>query len=335
MIIKVITKNNIYFMINIIKDIKNSIIAIDFEFKKIQKNSRNIALCQININNKYIFIFYPPSLQHKQHKIFINLLLNNKVIIHGAESLDILYIFNNLLYKNQKNIIKFIKNIYDTKFICEYYHYIIAKNNKCSLYDYLEELQVINYKEIKILRNLEKRLGEIYLIEFNINTLTPDQIKYAYFDVYYLINLYYKLTLINNIPLEQLNKLTGIIYYYKIYNFQIYKKFYDDINICNNYFFYIGKNKFKLIDAFYYYYYDQFNNKTIINFTNVKYFKEFIELIIKFIVYKHFINYKTIYSSKNIIATNINPLDFDLNLFLFNQKNIIDLFNFDLKIYNI
>ena len=91
---------------------ENTIIGLDFEFKKVSKDNKEIALMQINLENNtknaYIFIIYPPALNNKGSRRLRKLLCNEKIIkiIHGGESLDIPYIFNNLL-KNKFYIFKF------------------------------------------------------------------------------------------------------------------------------------------------------------------------------------------------------------------------------------
>ena len=69
-----------------IKNQKNNInekhfIGIDFEFNKISKNDRDVALMQINIENNsnigYIFLLYPPDLNDKQLNILIFTMIVN------------------------------------------------------------------------------------------------------------------------------------------------------------------------------------------------------------------------------------------------------------------
>ena len=90
------------FMIKIIKDFmnsKNKYIGMDFEFKQVAKVDKEIALMQINLENDsdigYIFILYPPSLIKDNYDILIKLISDPETIkiLHGAESLDIPYLF--------------------------------------------------------------------------------------------------------------------------------------------------------------------------------------------------------------------------------------------------
>ena len=84
-------------------------IGIDFEFNNINKQ-RQIALFQINLETKEkntnIYLFYPPMLNSKQIDVVRMLLTNKNVttILHGGESLDIPYLFNNIIIKERKNL---------------------------------------------------------------------------------------------------------------------------------------------------------------------------------------------------------------------------------------
>ena len=130
-------------------------IGIDFEFNNIN-NKREIALFQINLETKEketrIYLFYPPMLNSKQISSVKSLLINNKitVILHGGESLDIPYLFDNII-TTEKEQISFCQNLIDTKYLCEYYH---LENNKedsrCKIYYILEKMKLINKKQFNI-----------------------------------------------------------------------------------------------------------------------------------------------------------------------------------------
>ena len=199
---------------------ENTIIGLDFEFKKVSKDNKEIALMQINLENNtenaFIFIIYPPSLNNKGSRRLRKLLCNEKIIkiIHGGESLDIPYIFDDLL-KNKNKIKRFLCNLYDTKFLCEFYHYQHNIINKCNIYNLLEELKIIDKKNIKHLTELENKIGEIYLVEFEINNLSTELVEYALYDVIYLPELIKKFINTSDIYKEIIRDMTGIIYYHK------------------------------------------------------------------------------------------------------------------------
>lgn len=305
------------------KDI-DTIIGIDFEFRKISKETRDIALVQINLENKndsaYIFIFYPPDLNNKALKRLNKLLCNTKIIkvIHGAESLDILYLFNTLLKDDKNKIRKFIYNLYDTKFLCEYYHLKYNINSSCSIYNLLEELKVFDIKQVKYLENLEKKIGEIYLIEFDINNLNIDLIEYALFDVIYLPTLLRKFKDILNDKLNIIKELTGIVYYYKRDLF--YNNLITKINELNNNFIVYDNNVIKLIDIYNFLYYYKFSKNILVELSDITYFKKFVQFVFKYIIYQYILNNFTVYISKNIKNNTILDIVFDD--FLLNYDNI-------------
>lgn len=278
-------RSNIDFMINYFIDYnkkKNKIIGIDFEFKRISKTVRDVALIQLNLesddNDAYIFILSPYKLNKREMNILKELLIEPETIkvIHGSESLDIPYLYDNFFNKNKEQIIKFSKNLYDTKYLCEFYHLVNRLKEKCSIYYILKELSVISKKQIKKLDLIEEKIGPIYLVVFDINNLNEDLIKYALYDVLYLPSLYNKF-----INLDKYN-----IYYKKIIPELSSTIFYHKRNIDNNYvkFEKIIKqynNKKEYVELY---------NKYIKNKKNIlleiNYFKRFIENIIKYYVYK-------------------------------------------------
>ena len=301
---------------------ENTIIGLDFEFKKVSKDNKEIALMQINLENNtknaFIFIIYPPALNNKGIRRLRKLLCNEKIIkiIHGGESLDIPYIFDDLL-KNKNKIKRFLTNLYDTKFLCEFYHYQNNITNKCSIYNLLEEFKIIDKKNIKYLIELENKIGEIYLVEFEINSLSNELVEYALYDVIYLPELIKKFINISDTYKEIIRDMTGIIYYNKKIN-KKFIEFNENINSFNNNFILHDNIKINLIDIFYYYYYYELNNNVFIQLSNVTYFKNFIEIIIKYIIYLNVLKNNKVYISNNLVTT--NNLEYDINNILLNKK---------------
>jgi hypothetical protein len=115
-------KDKIQFMINSYNNFinnksKKKYLGMDFEFNKVSRTARDVALCQINLEDDSdignIYIFDPKELDDKQNKVWINLLCQPDIvkIIHGGESLDIPFLFDQLLIK--KDLIdKFIVNLF-------------------------------------------------------------------------------------------------------------------------------------------------------------------------------------------------------------------------------
>jgi len=322
-ILVVDTKEKLSYMNKKFKEFNNdkTIIGLDFEFKKVSRESREIALAQINLENEldnaYIFIFYPPQLNKKGFGRFIRLLTNKSIVkvLHGGESLDIPYLFDSIL-KDEDNIKNFIYNLYDTKFLCEYHHIEKNKIGKCSIYNLVEEFKIIGKKNIKHLQNLENKIGEIYLVNFDINNLNSNLIEYALYDVIYLPSLIKKIISISPIYKNTIKELTGIIYYYKRVKNTEFLEFSEKVNSFNNYF--SGNDKVRLIDIYYYYFYYDFPYKfnLIIKLTEITYFKNFIEILLKYIIYK---NIKEQIHSKE-------KLNINLDEFLMNRQNVIKLF---------
>ena len=136
------------------------IIGIDLEFNKVSRVDRDVALIQLNleiesVNEGIIFVLDPRILNDSQIKILVTLLSNTEIIkvLHGGESLDIPYLFNQVL-KTKQNIDGFCTNFYDTKYLCNYNHIIkqssfeLADGKKsCSIYNLLIEQLTFLFNE--------------------------------------------------------------------------------------------------------------------------------------------------------------------------------------------
>lgn len=288
---------------------KNLIVGIDFEFK-----NRNIALMQINFEcdklESYIFVIYPPELNKTETSLLIKLLTLPKIIkiLHGGESLDIPYLINNF-FKNDKNLVnKFLLNLIDTKFLCEYYHFENKINKKCNIYDLLNEFEIIDDEKIKFLENVENKIGPIYLANFDINKLNKNLVLYAIYDVVYLPKLYSKMCIGNIIYQIIIPELTQVIYYNKYFNttYQKIKIYVDKINNNNINKFKVSDNNIKLID----YYKDNYDKimQSILDLNHINYFKSFIEIVTKFIFYNKLINNNDTQLKKIINRKNIYKL---------------------------
>lgn len=297
------------------------IVGIDFEFYKINKNideniNKNIdnkvaSLIQINLENSsnlgLIFIFNPNILTKRKLNIFIRFICSKRIIkiIHGGEALDIPYIFNNVFNKKKKLIKKFLKNTYDTKFICEYLNL-----DKCNIYDLLHKFNVINDDTLNELNKLNETIGSIYKINLDINSINLDE-KYELYvinDVLYLPSLYNKIKIKLKNEINIIQELTNISYYIQRDFDKNFIILYNEINKMNNYFT-IDKNKkkTKLID-FFYNYVDLQKNNSLLKYNNITYFNQFINTIIKCLLYENINKKNIIYKSKNMIykLKNIN-----------------------------
>jgi len=191
--------NNKKLFIDILNDIlENKLnklkICFDFEF-----NFRQIGLCQVLISSKKdnnIFLFHPTYFNNNELELIKKSLYlsNYPKILHGSESLDIPYIYNQVLNNNNKDILTFTKNIYDTRFMCE--NLTKMYNNpyiKCSLYDALLKSNIINEQQYQNLNDIVKEHPKIYKLHWNIYNMPEFAYKYAAYDVIFLRSFIKKL----------------------------------------------------------------------------------------------------------------------------------------------
>lgn len=313
-VIKVVKNNTditemIKYFNNYIK-IKNhkKFIGLDFEFNS-SSEGKKIALFQINLEvgkkDGKIYLFYPLDLNKNQTSVLIELLTNKKIkkILHGAESLDIPYLFKNIFTNNKlRNL--FCQNLFDTRYMCEYYH--LENNNvlKCKIYHILKQMNVIDDKIMKQLLDNEEKMGPIYLIDIDVRNLNKFTMLYSAFDVLYLPLLLQQFPQ-NELYMKLIPEITCFNYIDR-YEDIFTKLFSELLNKMNNFFIILEKNnyyhKIKLIDIY------QTNldllykkNKEISYFLEINYFKKFIKTFIKFIVYKYLhLNYKVFEKNKEI-----------------------------------
>lgn len=299
-------------------------LGIDFEFNKISKGERDVALMQINIennsNNGYIFVLYPPDLENKE--ILINLLTHKNIykILHGSESLDIPYLFNQLLISID-NINNFCKNFYDTKYLCDYYNIENDITEKCSIYELLLNQKIIDQNKINELNKMNDIIGPLYLININIYKLNDNIFKYSLYDVIYLPELLKKFINKNIIYNKYISETLVLILKYKRNVENELEKIQKYINNLNLAYVLNNDNKIFLINIWEIYYYMYFDN----NLININYFKKFFEIITKFLIYYNIINLFFVYKNNNQIFNLINYNKF-ISWFKNNYPNIFDLF---------
>jgi len=314
------TKDNINKMINYfnvfmkIKDEKH--IGIDFEFNRVN-NERQIALFQINLeskNTKTIFMFYPRDLNKDQLNILKNLLYSKNIIIHGGESLDIPYLFSEI-FSNNKEIIKFLKNVKDTKFQCESYNYENNLNEyKCKIYYLLKQMNVIDNIQFNYLIKNEENMGPIYDIFIDVKNMKKELILYSAYDVLYLPRLI-KSFPNNNFYRKLLPDITNIIIYSKYINFIDDNSFI--LNKLNNFFIIVDNNK-KLFNDVYKKNVDKIESKYYDILLNINYFKKFFLMIIKLSVYIYLTNNYKYFINKEEIS-NKKLRDFNYYIKIFNK----------------
>lgn len=290
-------------------------IGIDFEYNRVRKNERDVALMQINLendsNDAHIFVLYPPELTKNNNNTLIELITHPLIykILHGGESLDIPYMFSQLLIK-QNLIDKFCHNFYDTRFLCEYYHIENNINYRCSIYFPLLEHNIISQNKFHELenveKNIEKNLGKpLYNIHIDIHKLDFEIFNYSLYDVVFLPQLVRKFINMNDAYTKYVPQITSMINKYKRNPSDLFNDLEKQINTINQYFIYENNKPITLNDIW------EIYNATIYhkyfsNIIQITYFKKFIELLLKFIVYQNLFNNFTIYINKKNIAKNIS-----------------------------
>ena len=302
------------FMINYMEEyIKNAkinsyIIGIDFEFNRVN-NMRRIALCQINMeikdaNEAYIFMFYPPDLIKccnifTKSNIFLKLLTCTKIIkiLHGSESLDIPYLFSEVL-ESKKDINNFCKNMFDTKTMCEYYNTSNNLiNNKCKIYELLYQMNVIDRIKYDELIDNDKKMGNIWEIKIDTTNMNNRVILYCLYDVLYLPSLlasFPQNNIYNNI-LPSINNYNLILRHNDInIPFNIVSKY--NMNTIN-----LANMNYSFQDIYISVYYLLSSNNYYFNLFQINYLKKFFEIIIKNILFQK-LNSKY----KNIIVKDSN-----------------------------
>jgi len=328
----------IEFFSNFIKSQKknvnvNHFLGCDFEFNKVSKDKKEVALFQINCekdndNIGYIFIFKPTEIDSKQQKILIKLLTNKNIIkiLHGGESLDIPFLFDQLL-KTETNIKNFCKKLFDTKYLCEFYHLQNKKTSKCSIYFMLEELKIITANKIKDLEKIEEHMGPIYLIDINIHKLSNDLLKYSLYDVLFLPELIKKFLKMNFIYTDLIPDITSFVFQYKRLNDHFFNNLKNEVNSFNIHFIKNRDNIYFLNDI-YNYYSGALIYKNFENLKNITYFKESMEILFKYIVYKKIQKEQDIYKNKLIVAKKLK--DYNFNQYP-NLKNLLTKLNLKIK----
>jgi hypothetical protein len=347
-VLKANNKENINYMIQFFIDYiekvkltnKSYYIGIDFEFRKISKKDRDVALMQINLEDDdtlvgFIFLLYPPDLNDKQLDILIQLLSEPNIIkiLHGSESLDIPYLFNQIL-KTKDNITGFCSNFYDTKYLCDYYR--IVNNNadiKCSIYNLLLDHKIISQAKLTDLNSIEEHTGPIYLVVIDLYNMTDDIFKYSLYDVIYLPELIKKF--INNgiIYKKIIPQVSCVINKYRRNIEDEFSKIERIINYLNIAFIYDGDEKILLKDIWENYFYfitDQHKYLEYIMFMH--YFKNFFEVITKMLIFNTISKIYPIYKMKENVEDKVYV---KFNYYYKWLSNYSDLYNIFMDFQNI
>jgi len=263
---------------------EHRILGIDFEFNRVG-NKRRVALCQINLEiegdmTPYIFLFYPPDINIK---VLIILFTSSDIIriLHGGESLDVPYLFTEVLTDNSDRI-KFCNSLVDTRFMCEYYNaYYNLTNNKCRIYELLKQMKVIDKKKYDYLEKNDKMMGNIWEINIDVNKMSENVIIYCVYDVIFLPTLYE--TFPKNNIYDIIHRINGINLLLRFDN--TIDNMFINLSKYNNNKIKIGDDNYTFNEVYntVYYWLDSYN--IIHSLFQINYFKKFFEIFIKNILY--------------------------------------------------
>ncbi|QKF94166.1 3'-5' exonuclease of ribonuclease D [Fadolivirus algeromassiliense] len=182
-------------------------VGIDLEF-----NVKEVALIQMNFG-KYIWIIDPKKYEDDKLEIIVKkLLLNSKIykVFHGADSLDLPFIYTNFLKDDKALILKFMRKFIDTRFLCEYVRGSKMEEGKCSIYDAMLYFNTITKEKYDELQKINDSMGPIQDVMWDIKKMSSFHIKYAYYDVLHILDF------LNDIYKKILNETPQYVrtYYY-------------------------------------------------------------------------------------------------------------------------
>lgn len=309
----------------------NFYVGMDFEytFKKIQ-------LAQMNFEHKVvaqsiIMLINPNELDSDTMNNLVNLIICNqyiKKILHGADSLDIPYIYVHMLQNDPKKIIRFTKSLIDTRFLCEYYK--LNRNEvleyRCSIYDEEPSRSAVYYFNV-ISQEQQNKLTKLFESlppprenEWNIHRLLNSQLTYATRDVLYLKWFYYKIihdaTKDGDSDIDKrriielykyvLTELTQLVFLENNGITYLKAKSKEEVDMINNYFIRKSTGTIKLIDIYNQVSTDLYTTNPKVDIgkiIKVNHFKSIILLIIKRIVYGFISQKCRVYKDKTTVWT--------------------------------
>ena len=169
-------------------------VGIDYEFHK-----NIIALMQLNFETyssdkypttSYIWLTNPGEFDEKQMSLLFKLLMTNldiHKILHGADSLDMIYMTKTMFNGDKELIGKFLKNVVDTRFLCEYHLANEGYDKKqCSIYESLYRFKTISQDRYEFLNSTYDNMGAPQDVLWDIHKLSSFHVKYALYDVLFL-----------------------------------------------------------------------------------------------------------------------------------------------------
>jgi hypothetical protein len=334
---------NLMKKINLISANNETFMGIDFEF-----NTKKVALMQILFEVRFktrtvkkYYIIYPPILEKSVlDYLKYDILANPNIIkiLHGAESLDIPYMVEDLFEFEIEPIIDFFVSMIDTRYLCEYLNLINKEPNVCKIYELLLKFKIINQDEKTKLELNDEKMGPIYNIIIDINKLTPELITYSIHDVVYLIDAFdmLKTQIIKSNPKNYYLLVDCLRYCFMEKRWVTNVG--DDlfiINMMNNYFYILNstdsKIKVSLLKT-----YDIIYNEFIFQYdsiqpiVNINYIRTNILNLFRTIVFIVVLKYYTVKSSNTQTVNynlNLNYSNIKESLMVLNLNHLLDLVN--------
>ena len=302
---------------------KKVYLGLDFEF-----NTKVVAMMQINFeqpllnlyNYSLIFLFDPNQLNIKWKRMLTSRILCNKKVVkilHGSDSLDIPFVYNELLENDSEMIKNFNLSFIDTKFLCEYSYY--SKNQqlgKCKINYLLLKEGIISQNKFDELQKEEENMGPIYDIIIDINNISELLINYTLYDVLYLYHLtkFYK-TQFKDYDL--INEITQLTFMQKRDIISLVPIL--EINKINNYYIFLKNKPMRLNDIFNYFLKYLKKDKLIDELKKINYFKGTLTFIFKYELYCHLVKRNITYE-KYSDRIKYNKIILNLNYNYNNKK---------------
>jgi len=189
----------------------------------------------------------------------------------------------------------------DTRFLCEYISSSNEEPNVCNIYDLLEKYNIMTHEKRLYLNENEEKMGKLYDIFIDIDSLSDELINYSYYDVIYLKYLYKRM--IHKIKKEYMyvNEMVRIVFLDKRDILHFVDK--EKVNTYNNNYIIVGMNKIirlnEMIENN-----KIFKNKIFSNLYGVNYFKKNLNMILKNIIYSKLVRREKVYETKSKIQKN-------------------------------
>src|SRR5579872_477157 len=330
-------EQNIYFQTFILQYALESLfnhhfyIGIDFEYTR-----KKIQLAQLNFEHNtalqsFIMIVSPNELEKFMFETFVDLIMCNKYIkkiLHGSDSLDIPYVYEQMLEADPTKIIKFTRTLIDTRFLCEYYklNMEVPSDNKCRIYDSDKEnstifyFGVINEKQQGELTQMLDEMPPVHDIEWNVHKMEKSKIFYALRDVIYLKYFYYRMIFVATQTETSIEGKKAVMQLYRHVMFELTQFIYlenrglsfmtnkckEEVDPINNYMIRKPNQILKLVDI-----YNQVlpgikvadPKVEIDRLTKVTYYKSRINLIVKKMTYTILTQKCRIYKDRQTLYT--------------------------------